>query len=43
MVHTDYVITGDRTNFFINNVKRHGRYFIVSQETDREDLFTYIQ
>lgn len=42
MVHTDYIITGDRSSFLIKDVKRHGRYFFAPRGVDNGDLFAYI-
>jgi len=43
MVHTDYVITGNRGNFLVKDVRRHGEYFFTPQGIDNGNLFAYTQ
>jgi len=42
IVHTDYVITGDRTHFLIKEVTLHGKYFFMPHGLDNGDMSSHI-
>jgi len=42
MVHTDYVITGDRTHFLIKEATLHGKYFFMPHGLENGDMSTFI-
>lgn len=41
-VHTDYIITGDRTNFLIKEAKLRGKYLFLVNGLEGGDLSTHI-
>jgi hypothetical protein len=42
MVHTDYVITGDRSHFLIKEATLHGKYFFMPHGLDSGDMSSFI-
>jgi len=42
IVHTDYVITGDRTHFLIKEATLRGKYFFLLNGIEGGDMSTYI-